>query len=108
MLGAQVQRFETWLIEYFAPLAIHREQPVLGLTEDGAVLSGVVDLLVETANGYWVIDHKSDRIDAPLVAFDAYAAQLGAYAAVLGRTGRQILGVGVHWLRRGEVVLQPL
>ena len=39
------------------------EMPILGQDEQGAVVSGSIDLLLETKEGYWIIDHKLDQSD---------------------------------------------
>lgn len=105
-IAASVGRFEDWLNDHFGASSVLREWPLLALGDDGAVISGTADLVVETAEGTWVIDHKSDRKTDSVGAFHVYQPQLEAYAAMLERAGRTVIGVGVHWIRRGEVVLQ--
>ncbi|MDC0362807.1 UvrD-helicase domain-containing protein [Halioglobus sp.] len=102
----RVEAFELWLQNYFAPQAIARELPILSPTKQGSVMTGLVDLVIETAEGSWIIDHKSDQVEDSLAAFDKYQAQLGAYAGALSQAGKKVLGVGVHWVRKGEVVLK--
>ena len=94
------------LYGYFKDHAVQRELPILALTDQGTLMSGLVDLVVETEEGVWIIDHKSDQIDDSLAAFGKYQAQLGAYADALRKSGVHVLGVGIHWIRNGEVVLQ--
>jgi ATP-dependent helicase/nuclease subunit A len=104
--GSRVECFEKWLIDHFSPNMIHRELPILALTDQGSVMNGLVDLVVETEEGCWIIDHKSDQIGDSLAAFAKYQAQLGAYADALRKSGRNVLGVAVHWIRLGEVVIE--
>lgn len=50
------------------------------MTEQGSVISGVVDLLVETKKEFWVIDHKSDVMDAREARLNIYLPQMQFYA----------------------------
>ena len=101
-----VGRFEDWLTRRFDVGSRLREWPLLVLDGQGSVVSGTADLIVETPEGLWVIDHKSDRVDDPAQAFGGYRPQLTAYARALSAEGRTVLGVAINWVRRGEVVLQ--
>lgn len=74
------------------------EVPVIGLNEHGQVVSGVIDLLVEGANGWWIIDHKTDN---EMTSKD-YWEQLGAYQGLLKNT-LKVVGCVLHWTRHGKV-----
>ena len=102
-IAAAVTRFEAWLRKRFVVQSVQREWPVLAMNDDGSVLAGLVDLLVHTAEGAWVLDHKSDRAEDVQEGFRMYLPQLQAYERVLADAGENILGVGIHWIRRGEV-----
>jgi ATP-dependent helicase/nuclease subunit A len=104
-VAAGVARFEEWLSHRFAPVAVRREWPMLAALPDGSILSGTADVVVETAEGVWILDHKSDDVEDPVAAFAKYAPQLGAYATALSAEGRVVLGIGIHWIRRGEVTV---
>jgi ATP-dependent helicase/nuclease subunit A len=69
-------------------------------------MSGLADLIVHTAQGAWIIDHKSDQVKDPVAAFLKYAPQLEAYRDALEAAGTRVAGVAVHWIRRGEVVMR--
>ena len=103
-----MSQFEAWLETYFDAKSVLREWPILALDERGTVVSGMADLIVETPEGLWVIDHKSDQVDDPALAFGVYRAQLESYAAALSKEGNTVLGTAINWTRRGEVVLQSL
>ena len=105
-IGEHVQRFEQWLHDALEAKTIRREWPLLAMGDDGAVMSGTADLVVETPGGTWVIDHKSDRVSDPREAMLLYFPQLEAYADMLERAGHTVVGVGVNWIRRGEVVIR--
>ena len=105
-IAAAVGQFEAWLALYFDSKSVMREWPILTLDEEGAVVSGTADLIVETPQGFWVIDHKSDQSDDPVQSFAGYQPQLASYAAALADEGKTVLGIAINWTRRGEVVLQ--
>lgn len=108
MIADSVTGFERWMAAHFSPNAVHRELPLLGIDENGSVVSGTADLVVETDSGLWIIDHKSDQIEEPVAAFDGYRPQLESYAKLLQSMGHDVVGLGINWIRRGEVVLQRL
>lgn len=102
-ITSAVARFEAWLSASFQAEAVLREWPLLMVDVNGSVISGTADLIVQTAKGVWILDHKSDRTDDPAAAFQKYRRQLGAYAQALAAQQTKVLGVGIHWIRRGEV-----
>ena len=71
-------------------------------------MNGLIDLVVETVDGYRIVDHKSDQIEDALVALGNYQAQPGAYADALSRSGKNLLGTAVHLMRRGELILDKV
>jgi len=100
-----VDNFESWLISHFAPKSVFRELPLLGLEDNGSVVSGVADLVVETDDGVWIIDHKSDQVEDSATALNNYRPQLECYAKLLSGMDHKVLGFGVNWIRKGEVAL---
>jgi ATP-dependent exoDNAse (exonuclease V) beta subunit len=108
-LESAVADFERWLAGRFQPLRVVREVPLLGLDVRGSVVSGVLDLLVETAGGYWILDHKSDVTDDRAARFEAYLPQLRCYADLIRKAfpGKPVLGVAIHWISYGKVNLLP-
>ncbi|MCG7951165.1 MAG: UvrD-helicase domain-containing protein [Candidatus Thiodiazotropha endolucinida] len=106
VIADSVTSFERWMTERFSLTAVHRELPLLGIDENGSVVSGTADLVVETDSGVWIIDHKSDQIEEPQVAFENYRPQLECYAKLLKSMGHEVAGLGINWIRRGEVVLE--
>jgi ATP-dependent exoDNAse (exonuclease V) beta subunit len=107
-IALSVKQFEDWLQVRLDPESLLREWPILALNEDGSVVSGMVDLIVETRRGVWVIDHKSDLVEDPVEAFGNYRAQLETYAAALAREGKTVLGVAINWTRGGVMVFLNL
>jgi len=104
-----VADFERWLAGRFQPLRVVREVPLLGLDGRGSVVSGVLDILVETTGGYWILDHKSDITDDRVARFEAYLPQLRCYADLVRKAfpGKPVLGVAIHWISYGKVNLLP-
>ncbi len=100
--------FESWLAATFQIRDIRREWPVLRLDSKGSVVSGTVDLLVDTPEGTWVIDHKSDKVEDPEAGFSRYRPQLEDYARALEAEGKSVAGLAINWTRRGEVWLERL
>ena len=95
--------FEQWIAGYFSTKAVHRELPLLGIDDNGSVVSGTADLVLETDGGVWIIDHKSDQVDDPKMVFSNYQPQLECYSKLLNSMGYDVLGLGINWIRRGEV-----
>ena len=75
--------------------------------EETVLLQGVVDCLLETAEGFTVIDFKTDRVrpeSAPLRARD-YAPQLAAYAAAVARIfDRPVVAKKLFFLETGQTI----
>jgi ATP-dependent exoDNAse (exonuclease V) beta subunit len=101
-----VTRFEEWLTQTLSPVAVRTEAPFVAVNDQGSVMHGAMDLLVETPGGLWVIDHKSDRAEDREERFQEYWAQLEAYAAAVRSVGEQpVCGVAVNWISEGEAAL---
>ena len=66
--------------------ALFRETPTT-IVRDGRLLEGTVDLAFETAEGFTVVDFKTDRAEGDVQA--AYARQVQLYAEAIGEaTGK--------------------
>lgn len=99
-----------FLDERFPGATWRREWPVrarLGDRGHARLLQGEVDLFLERADGFVLVDHKSfpgnDRERDERVV--AHAAQLGLYAFVLSRALRKpLLASFIHLPIRGEIV----
>ena len=103
---ASVGSFERWITDRFSATVVHRELPLLGVDDNGSVVSGTADLVLETDGGVWIIDHKSDQVDDPETTFHYYRPQLECYSNLLRSMGHAVSGLGINWIRRGEVVLE--
>lgn len=98
-----VEAFDDWLSSSFPSGDISREVPILYTDDAGSVVSGFIDLVVETDDGFWIIDHKSDRVTDTDAGFETYASQLLDYANGFrkARTNKPIFGVALNWIRLG-------
>ena len=92
-LLAQVHGLHRWLATRWPSAMRQAEYPVQCVMENGQVMNGRIDLLLDTPKGYVLIDHKSGGADGNLSneAVFAYAAQLAAYSYAVERaTGGRV------------------
>lgn len=86
-------RLDTWINAKWPIAKRHHEYPVALRHENGTIVSGFIDLLLETQEGFVIIDHKSfpgSREEAGKKAAN-FAGQLGLYAeATETATGRKV------------------
>lgn len=91
---APLTAFQDWLQQRWAGCVIHVEVPVETGRPDGTRLRGRIDLLVDTPDGWVLLDHKSNPRGAAAdgqLAQD-HGPQLSAYAEALKRaTGRPVI-----------------
>lgn len=105
---AAVKSFDEWLETNFKPRTIQSEVPLLALDGNGSVIHGFADMIVETMDGLWIVDHKSDQVstDEKLKErFNAYYPQLKCYADVLckARLDKPVKGIIINWVSFGKV-----
>lgn len=105
-------RFQQCLNENFKPIRIHCEWPVTMVQENGQRMNGWIDVLIETEEGWIIIDHKSfpgRRSEWEQKAL-SYSGQLEAYRqAVVRATDRPVVSQWIHYSIGGaliEVVIQ--
>ena len=95
------------LDERFTPLHYYTEFPLYYTTDDGQVVSGWIDLLVETPEGFVLIDHKASpraRSDWEEIAL-GYSGQLDAYSEGITRaTGKLVASRRIHFAVTGGMV----
>ena len=101
-LEDEVRRLVTWVVRESdawkraaAATRAIREAPFV-VRQDGAVLEGFVDLLIETEDGIELIDWKTDHVapDAVEERLRQYELQAGLYVhGVQEATGRRVTGV---------------
>ncbi len=104
-------RLLTAVKQRFKPINMHAEYPIYYTNEHGQVISGWIDLLVETAEGFVLIDHKASpraRSDWEEIAL-GYSGQLGAYAEGVARaTDRPVVGRWIHFGVTGGLLEQHI
>jgi ATP-dependent exoDNAse (exonuclease V) beta subunit len=89
---------------HFHPISINWEVPVTAKNTDGSVIGGTIDLLVETKDGYWIVDHKSDEVEDREDRFATYWPQLECYARAISEGMKSpVLGVAIHWACHGQI-----
>ncbi len=103
---SQIKAFLAWLQTRWPSSALHVEVPVESSRGDGSYLRGRMDLLVETNDGWILVDHKSNPggsfRDTALV--QQYGPQLKAYAdAIYATTGRSVLEKWIYFPVAGRV-----
>jgi ATP-dependent helicase/nuclease subunit A len=101
-----VNQFEEWMARELQPTAVRTEVPFVALNEQGSTVHGAIDLFVETKDGVWIVDHKSDQTEDREARFKYYWPQLKAYAAAVENVGGlPVRGVAVNWISAGEAML---
>ena len=94
-----------WLRETLRASEISAEVPFSATAPDGSVCTGLIDLLVQTPEGFWVIDHKTDRATGGDEIFGHYWPQLTAYRQALQGLGHIVAGVGLNLVNEGKLLL---
>ena len=104
---ARTEALCDWLKNEFQARAFLPEWPIQTLLETDQRVAGWVDLLVDTPNGWILIDHKAfpgRKEEWPKRALE-YSGQLWAYRrAVEKATGLPVLGQWIHFCVGGGVV----
>jgi len=91
-------------VDTLAPVNMYCEYPMSWRNEHGQLFQGFIDLLVETASGYVLIDHKITLTDTPKVYAANSAKQLNVYAlAVKTFTDKPVLKTLVHFPLLGQI-----
>jgi ATP-dependent exoDNAse (exonuclease V) beta subunit len=102
-----VKSFNAYLARQLSPVALSSEEPFVSLNEAGTVVTGTIDLLVEAADGFWIVDHKSDQLELSGLQERAghYYPQLAAYAAAVAtlHLGKPVKGIMINWVSLGMV-----
>ena len=101
----QVNKFESWVQTNFSPDEIYRELPFISIDDKGSVVNGTIDLVIKNKEGIVIIDHKTDKVDDSVLSFENYKNQLKMYSEALEKEMGRVVSVGIHWIRKGEVVL---
>jgi ATP-dependent exoDNAse (exonuclease V) beta subunit len=83
----------------FSPIRIFVEHPIVHRLDDGRLVSGWIDVLLETAAGWVVIDHKSsprprsEWLEETLL----HSGQMAMYRDALQAAGRIVHQCWIHF-----------
>jgi ATP-dependent helicase/nuclease subunit A len=102
-IALQICAFKVAMTKTLGATSFKAEVSMLAKSDEGAVVSGIIDCLVETEAGYYIIDHKTDE-DSGAQALEHHQQQLAAYAKYL-KLDKPVLGIGINWVREGRVQL---
>jgi len=72
------------------------------------VVAGFTDLVVETEDALWIVDHKSDQVKTDELLeerFNIYLPQLRCYADALAaaRPDKPVKGLMLNWVSFGKI-----
>jgi ATP-dependent helicase/nuclease subunit A len=102
-----VTRLYNKIQERFSPSNCAVEFPIHYELETGQLVSGWIDLLLETEDGFVLIDHKASpraRSDWEEIAL-SYSGQLAAYAAGIEKvTDKPVISSWIHFALTGGLV----
>jgi ATP-dependent helicase/nuclease subunit A len=89
----------------FPGAGVHREAPVTQRLVGGTVVRGIIDLAIETAAGYVIVDHKTYMTMEPRALSAGFAGQLRAYArALAAATAKPVISTLIHLPLSGALV----
>ena len=101
------RRLETFLTKRYTVKSIGCEHPISYKNDEGQLISGWIDLLVETESGFIIIDHKASprsKTEWESIAL-SYSGQLQAYASGLAKIhGDALIETWVHFAMTGGIV----
>ena len=100
-LFKQVDGFKDAINSQFGQSTFSCELPMMSEADNGSIVSGMIDLLIETEAGFLIVDHKTDQ-DYSKKMFDHHCLQLAAYASFL-KLNKPIIGLGINWIQKGKV-----
>lgn len=99
-------RLAAWVKQRFGDCIWYRECPITGRVANQRV-HGVIDLLLETSDGFCIIDHKSfpGASDKWAEKAKTYTEQLRLYATVVTQASKKpVLGMYIHMPIVGKIV----
>lgn len=106
-LVSAANRLWQWIGTKWPDATLHREWPLAMREDNGSCWTGTADLVVEHADGFVIIDHKTFP-GSPDQAGDVatgYAGQVNAYRRmVAAATDRDVTGLWVHFPVLGAAV----
>jgi ATP-dependent exoDNAse (exonuclease V) beta subunit len=101
-----VERFHHSVEQQFRPIRLFAEVPIISGNEVGQRSAGIIDLLLETKDGWILIDHKSfpgKRSEWEAEAA-SYSGQLARYTDALHQCGLKVHSAWIHFAVGGGMV----
>jgi ATP-dependent helicase/nuclease subunit A len=92
-----------WFRDRKGAISVSAEVPYTVRQDDGSISTGIIDMLIETADGYLIIDHKTDRTIGEEHIFGHYLPQLLSYQNALQGLGKTVIGVGLNLVNEGKI-----
>jgi ATP-dependent exoDNAse (exonuclease V) beta subunit len=104
-LAAAGNNLIRFINEHYAAHKVFREWPVSMINEKGQIVQGFIDLLLETPNGFVIIDHKDYPGENVLERMKRYIPQLKAYRAMIEKAAsRRVIDTFLHLPVSGMVL----
>jgi ATP-dependent helicase/nuclease subunit A len=98
------ETFLTTLKKNFHPISLSWEVPIISQNHESSVISGTIDLLVATQDGYWIVDHKTEESKNLIDSFSYYFPQLKRYGqALVEGMNLPVKGFVIHWACLGSI-----
>jgi ATP-dependent helicase/nuclease subunit A len=98
------ENLHAFINQHYPGCKVLKEWPIFLRNEQDQVMQGWIDVLVETADGYVIIDHKSYPGTGNEERVKEYAPQLMAYKeAVEKATGQPVIELLLHLPVRGLI-----
>jgi hypothetical protein len=101
------RQLESWSAQHWPSATWHREWPVMLRLPEGTVLRGTADLVLETSDGFVLVDHKliKSGLAEAVEKARGFAGQLRSYAeATTAATGKPCLASFVYLPAHGALV----
>jgi ATP-dependent exoDNAse (exonuclease V) beta subunit len=101
-----MDRFRASLEQQFQPKQVLVEIPIATTNQSGQQIEGFIDMLVETGNGWILIDHKSfpgKRSEWSTEAI-SYSGQLALYREPLSKLKLHVVSMWIHFAVGGGLV----
>lgn len=104
---ACARRFRKFVTERFEPTRVLAEWPTAEALANGQTMRGWIDVLIETAEGWVIIDHKSSPRPKSEWRTEAleHSGQLASYRSMLVATGARVArSAWIHFPVSGGIV----
>lgn len=94
-----------WIAENLEATRIETEVAFSAQMQDGSLCTGLIDLLIETPDGYWIIDHKTDRNTSISALTESYWPQLKSYKDALESLNCKVVTTAINFPTAGKLLL---